>query len=51
MHTKTEKAWDWNPTNNSTCLTHGPYIGLICTPCVVTLPTRQDVARRDDRYR
>ena len=42
MPTRTKQTWDRNPANNSTCLTHGPYVGLICTPCITTLPPRQN---------
>ncbi len=45
MHARTKQTWDRNPANNNTCTTHGPYTGLICTPCVVTLPPRQDTVR------
>ncbi|CUU60837.1 hypothetical protein Ga0074812_14837 [Parafrankia irregularis] len=37
-------AGDQNPTNSSTCPTHGPYSGLICTRCVTSLPTHHQGA-------
>lgn len=33
-----DRLGDTNPTNRGHCLTHGPHMGLLCTPCVVTLP-------------
>ncbi len=34
------RAGESNLVNGGTCTIHGPYVGLICTACVVTLPPR-----------